>query len=93
VDPDPQHCLKTYFINFILECVPSEPLAAAASHNIVDLEEMLQGHEEGLQPPVVLRAASIGIQAHNLNQCFHNCHNCFAQCCGSMTFWCGSGSG
>jgi len=39
--------------------VPSEPLAAAASHNIVELEEMLQGHEEGLQPPVVFRAASI----------------------------------
>ncbi len=49
--------------------MPSEPLAAAASHNIVELEEMLQGHEEGLQPPVVLRAASIGIQALNLNQC------------------------
>jgi hypothetical protein len=49
--------------------VPSEPLAAAASHNIVELEKMLQGHEEGLQPPVVLRAASIGIQALNLNQC------------------------
>ena len=37
--------------------VPSESLPASAAHNVVELEQVLHRHEEGLQSPFVLSTA------------------------------------